>query len=820
MTTYKEDKLVIGVVGNPNCGKTTLFNALTGARQQVGNWPGVTVERKVGMYRHAEKIIELVDLPGTYSLDSAGEATSVDETIARDYILAQEADAILNIVDASNLERNLYLTVQLLEMRVPMLVALNMSDLAREQGQRIDAEALSRQLGCPVIPISAASGEGLEILREALEEAARRQFIPSAEITYHPFIEKALEVLNPHVEAAVGDKRVDLNCLSRIEQADGPATHHLPPAHHRRDNKICCRWLALRLLEEDPLAFKLLQHDREALRRVSEQRQFIEEQAEEEADILIADSRYNFINQLTTGVLRRSRQAREAISERLDRVFLNRWLGIPLFLLVMYLVFWFTINLGGAFVDLFDGLAGAFLVDGLREALLAAHFPAFLAGLLADGLGGGVQVVATFIPILGFMYLFLSLLEYSGYMARAAFVMDRFMQMVGLPGKSFVPLIVGFGCNVPAIMAARTLESRRDRLLTMMMAPFMSCGARLPVYVLFIAAFFPSGGGQNLVFLLYLIGIGVALLTGWILKQTLLKGEGTPFIMELPPYHVPRLKNVFWHTWERLRGFVFGAGKIIVPMVMLIHLLSAWQIGPAEEPGPHPEQSALSEVGRILTPAFAPMGITPDNWPATVGLFTGVLAKETVVGSLDAIYGRLARAEAEIAEEDAFNLAGAVAAALSTVPANLSEVLNQLLDPLGLSLAGADRQTVALEMGVEQQVFGAMAQRFDGQAGAFAYLLFILLYFPCVATVAAIYREAGPGWAVFISFWSTFLAYAMATLFYQVATFERHPTSSVSWIIGLLLALGLLIWGLRQVGLRHLRNPPPGRLSKLENPSY
>ena len=382
-------------------------------------------------------------------------------------------------------------------------------------------------------------------------------------------------------------------------------------------------------------------------------------------------------------------------------------------------------------------------------------------------------------------------------MARAAFVMDRFMRSIGLPGKAFVPLIVGFGCNVPAVMATRTLENERERKLTILMNPFMSCGARLPVYVLFATAFFPSNG-QNLVFSLYLIGIVVAILTGLIMKRTLLSGESSGFMMELPPYHLPTAKGVALRTWDRVKLFVKEAGRVIVLMVLAINLLNS--VGTDGSFGNEDsEHSMLSAVSKELTPLLAPLGIERDNWPATVGIFTGVLAKETVVGTLDSIYTRLATEQSGVAADTAaFDFWADIEAAAATVPANLAALHDLILDPLGLDVGSLESVgQAAAEQAVNAGVFGAMAERFDGQAGAFAYLLFILLYFPCVATIGAIKREAGGAWAGFVAAWTTGVAFLTSSLFYQAATYNEHPHTSLVWIVGLLTTLGLVIAALR-----------------------
>jgi ferrous iron transport protein B len=765
----------IGVVGNPNCGKTTLFNALTGARQRVGNWPGVTVERKVGGYRFEGADYQVVDLPGTYSLDVTGEGAALDERIARDFVHAGEADLLVAILDASNLERNLYLTAQLIEMRRPMLVALNMMDAAESAGLRIDVPGLARRLGCPVVPMVAARNRGIDELRQAIAQAVARPAEPSAEIPYAAGLEQAVRVL------------VDL----LAERADAVGADP--------------RWLAVRLLEGDDLARSLAGPtvDNEVLAG-------LRAALPDDIDILLADGRYGFANRITRETVRRGLQLAQSRSDRIDRVVLGRVLGIPIFLLVMYLMFMFTISIGTAFIDFFEIFVGTLVVDGFAALLNSLGSPQWLTVVLAQGAGGGVQVVASFIPIIALLYLFLSVLEDSGYMARAAFVTDRSMRALGLPGKSFVPLVVGFGCNVPAIMATRTLERRRDRMLTIAMIPFMSCGARLPVYALFAAAFFPVGG-QNVVFALYLIGIAVAALTALVLKSSLLRGEPTAFVLELPAYRVPTLKGVLLHSGDRTLDFILGAGRIIVPMVLVINVLNA--VGTDGSFGhQNTDRSVLSEVGRAIAPAFAPIGVDADNWPAAAGILTGVLAKEAVVGTLDSLYRGLAEADSAVAglapaEQDGFSILAGMSEAVRTIPVNLAEALRAWRDPLGIGLGDVhDIAGAAVEQGVAAGTFGAMAQRFDGAVGAFAYLLFILLYFPCAATLAAVQRETSARWALFVAAWTTGVGYVVATVFYQAATFVRDPVAAGAWIAGMLGLLLTLVLGLRRWGA----NAPDG----------
>ena len=776
--TDGERPLTIALVGNPNCGKTTLFNALTGSRQRVGNWPGVTVEKKSGQFSCQGRTVEVVDLPGIYSLDIIGDV-SLDEQVARHYALSHEADLIVNIVDASNLERNLYLTVQLLEMRVPMALALNMSDMAEARGIEVNAAALEKALGCPVLPLVASENQGVDALKDAL--FSQREFpVPEVLPAYPAPFEAAVEQLR-----------------ARLAEHDcGGVDPH---------------WLAKKALEDD----------REAAERVQEiiggasldaLRAEVEAALGDEIDIIAADARYGFIDKVARATVTHRQHAMETFSDRVDRVVLNRVLGIPIFLFVMYLMFMFTINLGSAFIDLFDGLAEAVFVQGVGHLLKTAGAPEWLHVLLANGIGGGIQTVASFIPVIGFLFIFLSILEDSGYMARAAFVMDRFMRFIGLPGKSFVPLIVGFGCNVPAVMASRTLESERDRLMTMAMTPFISCGARLPVYALFAVAFFPTGG-QNLVFLLYLIGIGAAVLTGLALKRTLLPGQGTPFIMELPPYHIPALKSVLISAWSRLAGFITRAGKVIVPMVLVLNMLNATgtdgSFGHEDS-----EKSVLSAIGKFITPAFAPMGVQEENWPAAVGIFTGALAKEAVVGTLNALYGEMAAEktggrETEEEAESPFDFWENVREAFVSVPKNLAKLSERTLDPLALDIGETQDQAAAAEaQEVSSDTYSMMETLFGDTAAAFAYQVLILLYFPCVAVLGAIHREAGLRWTLFVAGWCTVLGYGMSVLCYQFLTFAEHPGASLAWGGGVLTLWILGIIAMIRYGRRQKIIPP------------
>ena len=747
-------KAVIALAGNPNCGKTTLFNALTGLNQKTGNWPGVTVDRKTGTFFHEDLEIELVDLPGVYSMT----ASSVDEEIAREYILSQEARLIINIVDASNLERNLYLTSRMLEMNVPVLVALNMMDVANERGLEIDVNALEAKLGCRVIPIVASRKKGIDALKIAIYQEIDREKEFRSPVRYPKNLDGAISFFAERVvsESIAGEP----------------------------DPK----WFAVKLLEGDVHLEKLVGPDLKT--EVSQARKKLSTELDEDIDIIVADNHYRQINSIINEVVRRKQEVSETVSDKIDKVVLSRIWGIPIFLLAVYAMFMFTINLGGAFIDFFDIFTGTIFVDGFSELLSPLGTPEWLVTILASGLGGSIQTMATFIPPIGFMFLFLSFLEDSGYMSRAAFVMDRGMRFLGLPGKAFIPLLVGFGCNVPAIMGARTIESQRDRLMTIMMSPFMSCGARLPVYALFAAAFFPVGG-QNIVFLLYIIGIGFAVLTGLVLKNTVLKGEASHFLMELPPYHFPSFKGVLLRTWDRLKSFLVRAGKILVPVIVVLSFLNS--LGTNGSFGNEDtESSVLSSISKSISPAFAPMGVTEDNWPATVGIFTGIFAKEAVVGTLDAMYAQIGPSAEEGGTgegAEGFDFWAGITESFSTIPVNLGDLAGTALDPLGISIGDiSDPETAAEEQEVDASIFGSMVNLFDGKVGAFAYLLFVLLYFPCVAAIAAVYRETNLGWTVFAGLWTTGLAYIVAVIFYQLGTFSANPAGAMIWT-GAMLAV-------------------------------
>lgn len=739
----------VALIGNPNCGKSTLFNNLTGARQRVGNWSGVTVERKSALLKLDDQFIELVDLPGIYSLTLASSG-ALDEAIACEVIRTQKDNIFINIVDATHLERHLYLTLQLIEMGAPLIVALNMMDVALKQDIKIDIKKLSQALGCPVIAIAANQGAGLNELKNAL-------------LTFR---------LQP--------KRLMVPYPDDIQTAIADLAAQIPTAPQK------ARSLAVHLLEEDAYAQQLVAP--QVIENTEIWQKKIQEKWHEDADILIADARYCLIGNLIAECVTKVPAKQSTLTARIDSIFLNRWLGLPLFLLIMYLLFVFAINIGGALQDFFDIGSQTIFVGGFAYVLTQLGVPEWLKALLANGLGSGINTTITFIPVIGAMFIFLAFLEDSGYMARAAFVVDRCMRALGLPGKAFVPMIVGFGCNVPAVMAARTLENKRDRILTIMMSPFMSCSARLAIFAVFTTAFFPHGG-QNIVFALYIIGILMAVLTGFILRKTLLRGDPSPLVMELPPYHLPSLKTVLLHAWQRLKSFIFRAGKLIVPICILIGALNALNTDGSLNTGGGDMHSILSVIGKWATPLFIPMGLHVDNWPATVGLITGILAKEVVVGTLNTLYSQVGHLSTAASGIETFHFWAGLQQALLSIPENFSKLGSAFTNPI-LAVAPIDE--------VNQGFNGMMYKYFDGKIGAFAYLLFILLYFPCVSTTAAMLRELHRGWSIFSVLWMTSVAYGVAVIFYQAATWARHPWSSSIWIAALLLGfagvLGAIQW--------------------------
>lgn len=740
--------LTIGLVGNPNCGKTTLFNGLTGANQHIGNWPGVTVEKKEGFFQLDDKIqVKLVDLPGIYSLS----ATSEDEIAALDFILTHEADMYLNVVDATCIERSLYLTLLLRELKVPTVLCVTMCDLADKYNIQLDLAKLSERLGVPVVRVNGTHRKDIKNLKKVLKDVKKDFPNISVDVKYAPAVEDAITKLSADV------------------------------VHTANDLGVSERWVLCHAFENDQKVLKRIESNGEKL-NLEEIKKCVKKECGEDIDIVLSKNRYDLIARLCSNVVVRPQETTH-LSEKIDKVVLNRFLGIPIFFGIMYVVFWLTQVVGGAFIDFFDILGGTIFVDGFGALLESMNAPTWIVALLAGGAGAGIQTVMTFLPPIFFMFACLSILEDSGYMARAAFVMDRLLRWLGLPGKSFVPMLVGFGCTVPAIMATRTLESKRDRFLTIFMTPFMSCGAKLPVWVVFGAAFFSENPGR-MVFYIYISGVLLGIATGLLMKHTLFKGEPSRFIMELPSYHIPRGSQIMIRTWERLKIFIFRAGKLIVPMVLVLGLLNS--IGKDGSFGNEDsENSVLSSIGHTLTPIFEPMGVEKDNWPATVSIFTGLFAKEAVIGTLESLYGQNSKLndntgiEVEAEEDEGFSFWGGIKDAFASIPEGLSGVVESFTDPLGLGDVSNDEEDVAETLETDASVFVSLKESFSqGRHQAFAYLLFILLYVPCLAATGAAYRELGKLYASLFVGYLTVLGWCVATLYYQLTL--GH---SALWII-------------------------------------
>ena len=751
----------IGIVGNPNCGKTTVFNALTGAKQHIGNWPGVTVEKKEGEFSlPLAGDARLVDLPGIYSLT----ATSEDEKAALGYVLSHEADLFINVIDATAIERNLYLTLLLCELKLPMVVVVTMMDIAKSRRIEIDLKHLEDHLGVPVIGVNAHNAKDIRELRKMLDAAVAKPKVPNVPVEFPNELEQEIDIL---------------------------ASASVKTAEYY---KVDARWVAMKAIEGDPMIRKALVdfHDM-ASEVIDGTVERCTKVLGDSPDIVLADTRYGVIAGLKRDVVK-NMPDRTYRSELIDKVVINRFLGIPIFFTLMYLVFWVTQVVGGAFIDFFDIAGDTLFVSGSAELLAKFNAPQWLVAIISNGVGSALQTVATFLPPVGFMFLCLAILEDSGYMSRAAFVMDRFMRWIGLPGKSFVPMLVGFGCSVPAIMSTRILESKRDRLLTIFMAPFMSCSAKLPVWVLFAAAFSPENPGK-MIFMIYVSGIVIGILTGLVMKHTLFQGEPTHFIMELPPYHLPRPKHILLHTWERLKIFIWRAGKFIVPMVLVLGILNTidteGNIGNEDS-----ENSVLSVVGKAITPVFEPIGVDKDNWQASVSIFTGLFAKEAVIGTLNGLYGQGDAASGESGEaESEYSLIGGLKEAFATVPANLVDAFGAITDPLGFS--GAAEEVVEGEdKDANMVTISGLKKHFSkGFHQAFAFLLFVLLYVPCLAATGVVFREIGKGYGTVFVAYLTVVGWSVATVYNAVMV-----TGSVFWALtgaGILAAMfaGFYLYG-------------------------
>ena len=712
--------VTIAVAGNPNSGKSTLINAIAGMRLQVGNWAGVTVGKKEAQFESQGRKIRLVDLPGTYSLSPYTQ----EEIIARDYLVHERPDLIVNVVDATNLERNLYLTVQLMELGIPVVMALNIYDEAEAKGYRIDIRGIEETLGITVIPTSATRKTGLEeLLRGIVETADNPAWRVPRHINYGEDVETAAEM----VAGAVHDRHPGLAA------------------------KFPGRWLALKLMEGDRHVREetgLGEHDipGEALHHLRRAHG-------EDVEAVMADVRYSLAAGLTREVLERPELRKAELTEKIDRVVLNRFLGIPIFLAAMWIMFKLTFDLSKPYADwIGDMIAGPFK-HWAASLVKFVHGPDWTVSLVTDGIIAGVGNVLVFVPVIFAMMFFITFLEGSGYMARAAFVMDRAMHAIGLHGKSFIPMLLGFGCNVPAIYATRTLENPRDKALTALLIPLMSCGARLPVYVVFIGAFFPTHAGTVL-WSLYVMGIVLAIFMGIIFKRTLFRGEAPMFIMELPPYRMPSLRSLTIHTWEKGKHFLIKAGTYILAVSVLVWFLLNLPWGVENK-----KDSYLGKVGQASAPILGPLGF--GKWEAGSSLIAGLIAKEIVVGTMGEIYvkkGEEKKKEAPSFTDDLKEVGS------SFVKATKASFANVFATAGITSISTAEDSDKAAERAPLKEV---LKTQFTPLA-AYAFIVFVLLYMPCVIASVAMVQEFGTWKWYGIAFaYQMVLAWGMAALVYQ-----------------------------------------------------
>ena len=665
-------EILVALAGNQNCGKTTLFNALTGSNQHVGNFPGVTVEKKEGKVRGHEEI-RIVDLPGIYSLSPY----TSEEIVTRDFILNEQPDVILNIVDATNIERNLYLSLQLMELEKPMVIALNMMDEVNRSGNHVDVEQLSERIKVRVVPISASRRDGIDDLVAAVSAAA------------------------------ADEAKFDLDfCSGAIHRAIHSIAHIIED--HAQQAGIPKRFAATKLVDGDEPMQRLLNLHESDLNIIEHIVKQMEEELGTDREAALADMRYSYIESLVAQCVSRHHETREQQrSEKLDRWLTHKYLGIPIFLCIMLLIFYLTfVPIGGTLQGLLESGIDMF-VSWLDVQMEAWQVSSWLHSLVIDGICAGVGSVLSFLPLIVVLFFFLSLLEDSGYMARVAYIMDKALRKIGLSGKSFVPMLIGFGCSVPAIMSTRTLSSERDRKMTIILTPFMSCSAKLPIYGMITAAFFPQHAAVVMLGV-YLIGILVAILCGLLFKQTLFKGNPVPFVMELPAYRIPDARSVLMHMWEKAKDFLHRAFTIIFAATIIIWFLQSYDF--SFHAVSDASASMLAVIGEKIAWIFEPLGFA--DWRASSALITGITAKESVVSTLSILTG-------------------------ASTDAGLSSVLQTMFTPLS----------------------------------AFAFLCFTVLYMPCVAAFAATKRELGTlKEALFAVLFQTGVAYIVALIIYQAGS--------------------------------------------------
>lgn len=686
VVTEKSKTINIALVGNPNCGKTSFFNRATGLRERVGNYSGVTVDAKQGVFRHNGYTINLIDLPGTYSITEY----TPEEIYVREYITKHHPDLVLNVVDASSLERNLFLTTQLIDMNIRVVMALNMYDELTNEGAQLDYVYLGKLLGIPILPTTASKGIGIEEV-----------------------LDKIITVFEDKAEEA---RHVHINYGQEIEQSINRIKAEVSPNKHITD-ELAARYVAIKLIEDDRITkeFLVSASNYEQIQDVAQKERLrLEKEYKEDARTIITNAKYGFIRGALQETFKTGEKDKRQLTNAIDTLITHQWLGFPFLLFFMWVMFQATFSLGSYPMDWIE--SGVKYLGNWVSVMMS---PGPLTDLLVDGVIAGVGGVIVFLPNILILFFFISLMEDTGYMARAAFIMDRLMHKIGLHGKSFIPLLIGFGCNVPAIMATRTLESRRDRIMTMLIIPFMSCSARLPVYILLVSAFFQKS--QGLVLLsIYLIGILLAILTSILLSKTLFAKSSVPFVMELPPYRMPTIRNTIIHMWNKAGQYLKKMGTIILFTSVLI-----WALGyyPARDETvtsvEHLENSYIGQLGKAVEPVIAPLGF---DWKMGVSIITGLAAKEIVVSSMGILY-------------------------------HAGEDTNEHSQSLITSIREEENSA-----GVK--VFTPLV--------AFGFILFILIYFPCMAVIAAIRKEAGIKWAVFTVFYTTTLAWLVSFCVYQI----------------------------------------------------
>ncbi len=704
--------LVIAVAGNPNAGKSTLINAMAGSRLHVGNWPGVTVEKKEAEFEHSGQQIKLVDLPGTYSLSPYSQ----EEIIARDYLVSDKPDLIINVVDATNLERNLYLTIQLLELGIPLIMALNIFDEAEAKGYQFDIEKMENSLGIMVVPTSATQKTGLEAL---LTNAVK---IAENSSNYCPKVQNYGE-----------DIELVLPCILESIDSRHPALLERYPQ----------RWLLLKIVEGDRVLLNECGLDISEI--PGKPFNHLKQAHGDDIEGLMADIRYGLASGLCREVLKKPEIRNVELTEKIDRIVLNRFLGIPIFMGAMWLLFKLTFDLSAPFGEWIKAMNEGPFKRWSAALLGSIGAPDWTVSLMNDGVIAGVGFVLVFVPVIFCMMFFITFLEASGYMARAAFIMDRAMHAIGLHGKSFIPMLLGFGCNVPGIYATRTLENPKDKILTALLIPLMSCGARLPVYVLFVGIFFPNNSGTVL-WSLYIMGIMLAILMGLIFKRTLFKGEAPMFIMELPPYRMPTFSSLCLHTWEKGKHFVIKAGTYIFAVSILVWFMLNLPWGVE-----HKRDSYLGKAGATIAPIFEPVGF--GTWEASASLITGVIAKEIVVGTMGEIYTTKKEDEKKATP-------------------TLGEDLKEIVVSFGEATQKAAYKVLNIPQAEEKEedksALNESIKATFTPLSSYAFMAFVLLYMPCMVVAAAMRQEFGTWKWVIVGFtYQTILAWTVALLIYQ-----------------------------------------------------